>query len=332
MSERLGVAVIGLDHWYSAFMILDQLVAQADLRLVGISDSNAAHLEEARQKYSPDIATTDASQILDREDVELVFSFVPTADNVEICLQSLGRGKHTICVKPPALTVRDAARISAAADDAGVIWSASEVLPRLSAKHKYLKRIIRDGVIGSPISFYHVAHGGLPQPWAGQTGDSWWLDPQKVPGGAWLDHAIYAVDQLRWTLESEVKRVSATMSNRRRTELRMEDHGVAWLALDRGFTSVIEDAWTADIGTRFDRWIGTEGSLVVDGEGVTVHKRGTVERLDVPSDSRSAVAEIASAIRGGTKLPFTNTCSVRNLSVCLSAYESARSGKHVEPD
>src|ERR1051325_2987352 len=125
MSDSLGVAMVGLDHWYSAFMILDQIVAESDLRLVGIADSNADHLEEARTKYSPEIATTSASEILDREDVDLVFSFVPSADNFALCLESLGRGKHASCVKPPALTVAEAARLSEAADDAGVIWSSS---------------------------------------------------------------------------------------------------------------------------------------------------------------------------------------------------------------
>jgi len=106
MADTIGAAVIGLDHWYSAFMVLDQIVADEDIRLVAIAEKNASHLEEARQKYSPETSVADYGQILDDERIDVVFSFVPTAHNVEICMESLGRGKHTFCVKPPALTVK----------------------------------------------------------------------------------------------------------------------------------------------------------------------------------------------------------------------------------
>lgn len=330
MAEVVGAAVIGLDHWYSAFMVLDQIVAEEDMRLIGIADSNAPHLEEARQKYSPDSAVQDYRQILDDERIDLLFSFVPTAKNVEVCLQALGRGKHVFCVKPPAMTVEDAIRLATAAEDAGVFFSSFEVYHRLSQRSQFLKKIIQDGVIGEPISFYHVAHGGLPQPWMEQTGPSWWLDPALVPGGAWIDHAIYAVDQVRWNLEREVASVSGVISNRRHKDFAMEDHGIAIVRLGNGFTAIMEDSWTADVGTRFDRWIGTDGSLYPDGSGFVVAKRGELERLEPEAESKSTVAQLADAVRGRQKLPFTNACCVHNLAACLAVYESARTGKTVD--
>jgi len=330
LAEIVGAAVIGLDHWYSASMVLDQIEAEEDMRLIAIADSNAEHLEEARTKYSPDSAVQDFRQILDDERIDLVFSFVPTARNGEVCLEALGRGKHVFCVKPSAMTVENASSLAAAAEDAGVFFSSFEVYHRLSQRSQYLKKIIQDGIIGEPISFYHVAHGGLPQPWAGQTGASWWLDPSLVPGGAWIDHAIYAVDQIRWTLEREVDSVSGVISNRRHKDLAMEDHGVATVRLTGGFTAVMEDTWTADAGTRFDRWIGTAGSLYPDGSGFIVDKRGELERLEPEPELKSIVAQLADAVRGTQKLPFMNTCCVHNLAACLAVYKSARTGKTVQ--
>src|ERR1043165_4172484 len=120
--DSVGVAVVGLDHWYSAFNVLYQVVAEPEVRLVGIADPDAQHLEEARQKYHPETVTKEYAQLLDREDVDLVFSFTSTDRNVELCHESLGRGKHTLCVKPPALTVREANELAIAAEDSGVIW------------------------------------------------------------------------------------------------------------------------------------------------------------------------------------------------------------------
>ncbi len=332
MPEPIGVAVIGLDHWYSAFSVLDQVIAEPGMRLVGLAENNPARLEEARQKYTPDRATSHYLELLDDEAIELVFSFVTTAENVDVCLASLGRGKPTLCVKPPARTLGDAVAMSGAAEEAGVIWSSFEVSHRLTARSQFLKRILRDGVIGQPISFYHVAHGGLPQPWPDQQGDSWWLDPEKAPGGAWIDHAIYAVDQVRWIMEWEVESVSATMANKRHTDLALEDYGLAWLRLTNGFTAVLEDTWTADVGTRFDRYIGTEGSLSPDGDGFLVSKRGQTQKLDPPAETRTPFSKIAAAVRGDERLPFTHHCSVHNFSACLAAYESFRTGRHITPE
>lgn len=331
MPEPIGVAVIGLDHWYSAFMVLDQIVAEPGVRLAGIAEENSSRLEEARQKWSPETEASDFRQILDDESVDLVFSFVSTGKNVEVCMESLGRGKHTLCVKPAAKTLGDANAISSAAEDAGVIWTSFEVYHRLTERSRYLKKLLSDGVIGQPISFFHVAHGGLPQPWPEQQGDSWWLDAEQVPGGAWIDHAIYAVDQARWYFEQEVESVSANMANRKHKDLALEDYGLAWMRLTNGLTTILEDTWTAEIGTRFDRFIGTEGSLQPDGDGFIVTKRGETQRYDPPAETRSLVSHLAAAVRGEQRLPFTNTCSIHNLSACLAAYESFRTGKHTTP-
>src|SRR5437660_2549694 len=89
--------------------------------------------------------------------------------------------------------------------------------------------------------------------------------------------------------------------------------------------------WAADAGTRFDRYIGTDGNLTPDGEGFIVTKRGTTERFEVGPESRSPFAWIAAAVRGEAELPFKNTCCVANLAACLAAYESFRTAYHATP-
>src|SRR5947207_4406807 len=100
MNESIGVALIGLGHWYSAFHVLDQVVAEPSMRLVGIAERSPQRLDEARQKYSPQMAVTEPGRLLDDPSVDLVFSFVPTGENPTICLEALGRGKPPLCVKP----------------------------------------------------------------------------------------------------------------------------------------------------------------------------------------------------------------------------------------
>jgi predicted dehydrogenase len=318
-----------LDHWYSAFWVLDQIAELDDVKLIGIGERNPQRLEEARQKYSPEIADTNPARILEDERVDLVFSFVPCAQNPAICLESLGRGKHTFCVKPIAMTLEDASSLAAAAQDSGVHFSGFETYQRLTERGRFLKKILKDGIIGDPISCFQVAHSGLPQPWMEQHGDSWWLHPENVPGGAWLDHAIYAIDQLRWTLEREVQTVSGIVDNCRHKHLQLEDWGVAWLRFEDGFSAVMEDTWTADSGTHFTRLIGTEGSLELQSDYFTLHKDGKQERIEIPTDSGTPVSRLVDIIQGEAAAPFKPECSIRNLATCLAVYESARTGRHI---
>jgi len=331
MPDTIGVALVGLDHWYSAFMVLEEVAAEESMRLVAIAEEDAERLEQARSKHHPEAAVTDWRQAVEDPRVDLVFSFVDTASNPAVCLEALGRGKHVLCVKPCALTLEDANRLAAAAQDSGVIFSSFEVSHRTTAKSRFLKQLIADGSIGQPVTFYHVAHGGLPRPWPDATGHSWWLDPSRVPGGAWIDHAIYAVDQARWILDQEVVSVSAAMATRRHTHLALEDWGVAWLTLSGGAAAVLEDTWTADSGTRFDRWIGTGGSIEPAGDAFLVHAGGRTERIPIEEEGPSTMAQIAAAAAGRVRLPFTPTCCVHNLAACLAAYESARTGRHASP-
>jgi predicted dehydrogenase len=229
------------------------------------------------------------------------------------------------------MTVDDANRLVAAAEDSGVFFTGYEVQHRLTERSRHLKQILRDGTIGEPMTLYHVAHGGLPQPWAGQQGDSWWLHRDKAPGGAWIDHAIYAVDQIRWVFEQEVESVSAVGDVRRHQHLQnMEDWGLAWMRLKNGFTAIMEDTWTADSGTHFNRYIGTDGSLILESDHFLLHKKGSTERIEIPEQSRRPMSIVASAIEGRERLPFDHTDSVRNLAACLAAYESACTGKQVK--
>src|SRR5438445_13261239 len=96
-----------------------------------------------------------------------------------------------------------------------VVVASYENAIRLTDLSRFLKYILREGIIGDPISFYHVAHGGLPQPWQGQPGDSRSEERRVGKEGRWLDQAIYAMDKIRWILEKEVEYVSATLPNRR---------------------------------------------------------------------------------------------------------------------
>src|SRR5581483_11345503 len=137
---------------------------------------------------------------------------------------------------------------------------------RLSPDGQRLKEWLDAGRIGRPLRFTQMLHGSLPMAWPGSTATGWWTEPARVPGGAWLDHAIYAIDTARWLLGSEPANVMGIAANQRYPNLAVEDFGIATYTLANGAVALIEDTWTADRGAGFSRTelFGSGGTISED--------------------------------------------------------------------
>jgi predicted dehydrogenase len=184
-----------------------------------------------------------------------------------------------------------------------------------------------------------MLHGSLPMAWPGSSEAGWWTDPKRVPGGAWLDHAIYAVDSARWLLGGEMARVCGVSANQRYPDLAVEDFGMATYTMDDGAVALVEDTWTADRGFGFSRseLFGSAGTISEDS-----NLRGAVAlrgdfglegalSLDLRRESRSLVVDHMAAVARGEAEPAATVEDGRaNLAACLAFYESAREGKSVE--
>ena len=330
----LGIAVVGLDHWYTAFGALDTCAASEATPLVAVVEGDAARREEVRGKYAGVPLVTDSlAEALAREDVALVAICASTDQAPEIAKAALAAGKHVVSVKPPARTLAELDGVLAAADASGRFYGSFEGMQRLHPRTLILRDLIRDGAIGTPLSYHQIGHGGLPAPWpGGQSGaPSWWIDAAKVPGGAWLDHAIYAVDLARFVFGGEVTYATGLIENRVLTDLvGLEDYGAALLRLSpasggANVSLLIEDTWAAKPGggTHMGLILGSEGSIRAEGGGWSVTKGGQVTQHDVPESKFFCFDLLADLLERGETPPFGPADARANLAACLAVYEAA---------
>jgi predicted dehydrogenase len=332
MPKKLGVAVVGFDHWYTAFPTAEAAKTMRDTRLVALADRSQARLKEVAAKYEPEYSTTDIGRVIADESVDVVCSLINTRDNVEVTKQALRAGKHVICVKPMAMNLRQVDQLIALAEkQQRVLWCFDQ-LGRTSVDPQ-VKAALK-GAIGTPLVFYHVMAAGLPKSWPNNTNSGWWIDPELVPWGAWADHSIYTIDMLRALLDSDVVEAYGTIANRVHTGLGVEDHGLGVLRFDNGLTAVIEDSWTADgywphwtkiVGTKgvvhMDRVAFSEPVVIATAKGVKpAPARGAQKRsfLDVP----------LKLIRDGVTDPSPARESRRNMEIALAVYQASRTGRY----
>ena len=325
-----GIAVVGLDHWYTAFGVLDATHKNTDATLIGAWDKNAARRDEIKNKYGDIFVPSDASELWKRADVDLVCVCTATDEAVPLCKAALQAGKNVLSVKPPARSLPELDGVLEVVKASGKWYGSFEGIQRLHPKNAALREIIASGVIGSPLSYHQTAHGGLPSPWPGQSGASWWLDASKVPGGAWIDHAIYSVDLARFIFGGEITHVTGHTEKRTHKDLALEDYGVSLMRLRTGagahVSLLFEDTWSNETGGGFSdsMIIGTKGSIKASPEGWAVTSGGKTTQHAVPDAPYFQFAPLAKMLSSGTPPPFGAADARANLAACLQFYASAK--------
>jgi predicted dehydrogenase len=334
MTGRIGVGLVGMDHWYTALAVLRNVGQGA--KLVAVADRSRKRLDQVAGRHAADYSTTDFDKVIADPNVHLVVSQVNTRDNVAVTRKALRAGKHVACVKPMAMNLRQADSLIELAEEQGcVLWSFDQL--GSAAASPRLKSLLKGGAIGQPIAFYQTMWAGLPMPWEGQTGPSWWLDPELVPFGAWADHAIYTIAMLRSLFDAEVELVQAEMGNKRYPKLKLEDYGVATLRFTNGLVAVVEQTWTG--GPYYPSWTkieGNEGVIHMEraafgDDPVLVTAKGAKPLKLAPRRRGSSLDTVLGLIREGKAKPSPARESRTNLAVALAAYKSAKTGRAVAP-
>lgn len=167
-----GIAPVHLQGWLAL-----------DAEVVIYSQDGAAELAEGH----------DVSVVADLADlwprVDLVDIVSPTSTHVELALTAIGHGKHVICEKPLARTSAEAARVVAAAEEAGVHLFPAHVV-RYFPEYAAARAAIADGQIGNVAVCRFRRMSSAPK--------APWFYDEAVSGGIVLDQMIHDLDQARW--------------------------------------------------------------------------------------------------------------------------------------
>jgi predicted dehydrogenase len=335
MPGPIRFAIIGLDHWYSAVSLAESFAKHPDIDLVGIADRSEKRAHEIAEQMGAPRISTDLNEFILDSNIDAIGSFVTVDQNPEIVIAAAEAGKHILSVKPLARTLDEATHIVQVVKKAGVTFIPAETLSRETDEKQKIHSIVRSGKLGRLVSGTFILGGGLPAAWPGGRADGgWWADPQRVPGGAWIDHSVYQIDLIRWLLGERVNSVSGRISNLVHKNIRVEDYGHAIIEFEGGSIFSLEDTWSSPkgAGRMASSLIGTEGVLNID----TVTGRLSISGADgwnhepAPSDT-TPVGPIVDQIRGKQTSLGTVEDAWENLAVGTAFYESVANSSLVTP-
>lgn len=118
------------------------------VKLVAVCDLYDGRLAEAKKRWGQDIFTTrDYQEILERKDVDAVIIATPDHWHKDISVAAMNKGKHVYCEKPMVHDISEAPAIIAAQNRNQVIFEVgSQGMSSLG--NEKAKDLLRDGAIG----------------------------------------------------------------------------------------------------------------------------------------------------------------------------------------
>jgi predicted dehydrogenase len=179
----------------------------ATLSAVAGSTENRADSGSAEWRFSAPVVSVEA--LLADPTIDVVHVCVPNDMHYALSVAAIAAGKHVVCEKPLALTVEQAADLTARAVRAGVVAT----IPFVYRYHPLVVEA-RSRVLAGDAGRIHLVHGSYLQDWlSSATDDNWRVDPDR--GGdsrAFSDIGSHWCDIVEWVSGLRITSVSAATS------------------------------------------------------------------------------------------------------------------------
>jgi scyllo-inositol 2-dehydrogenase (NAD+) len=263
MSRPLGVAVVGTG-WCGGIRA-ETLAGHPLVKSLHLAEIRPERLHELAQKLKPATATADYKELL-KKDIDAVYiSATPESTHYPMARDLLAAGKHVFLEKPIALTLEEADELIRLAKGRKFTIGYSQ---RFNPKYAYVRKCIRDGTIGRPVSALVSRHitRGLGTKITGRTK----LSPAAM-------ECTHDLDFLLWCLEpakpvrvySQVNYGALQENIGSASGARVPDTQWLMVTLDNGITFVVGGGWSLPPGypnfsTTWIEMVGTEGAVMVD--------------------------------------------------------------------
>jgi len=305
------------------------VLAIEGLKLSAVCDTNVDRLEAALKIAPASTTFTDATQMLDSGEIDLVVISTPPNSHYKWAKEALARGIHVVLEKPMALTFQQC-------DELIALAKKSELLLVVYQNRRYdldfltMKQLISSGEIGE-IFHYECFVGGYSKPC------SYWHSDAEVSGGAIFDWGSHFIDQILDLVSSEVEFVSGLNQKRVWDHVTNADHAQVTINFKDGVqaTFINSDLAAARkpkfyvLGTKgaiIGNWDLSAGDTVADLPAIiSLHRTdGTVEVIPhLSAEPFSFHTSLAQYLQNGKPMSVVAIQSRDVVAIMQAAEESA---------
>jgi predicted dehydrogenase len=258
--KPIGVAVVGTG-WCGGIRA-ETLAAHPLVASLHLAEIRPERLHELKAKLKPKTATADYRELLKSSDIEAVYiSATPESTHYPMARDFLAAGKHVFLEKPIALELSEADELINLCKTKGLKFTIG-YSQRFNPKYAYVRKLIRDGTIGKPVSALVSRHitRGLGTKISGRIK----LSPAAM-------EATHDLDFVLWCLEpaKPVRVYSQVNYGAMKAVSGAPDTQWLTVTLDSGLSFVVGGGWSLPPGypnfsTTWIEMVGADGVVMVD--------------------------------------------------------------------
>ncbi len=260
--RQIGVAVVGTG-WCGGIRA-QTCAANPLVKSLHLAEIRPERLAEVAAATRPASAVTDYRELLGIGEIEAVYvSATPETTHFPMARDFLAAGKHVFLEKPIALELEEADELIALARDKRLKFSIG-YSQRFNPKFAYVRKSIRDGTIGRPVSALVSRHitRSLGKKISGRIK----LSPAAMESTHDLDFVFWCLEPARPVRVYSQQNYGVM---RETTGADIADTQWIMVTMDNGLAVVVGGGWTLPPGypnfsTTWIEMVGTDGALLVD--------------------------------------------------------------------
>jgi predicted dehydrogenase len=323
---RYGILGFGL---HAVRRLMPGFALASNSRVTALSRRDMKQAQASATEYNIPHAFDSAADLCRSSEVDAVFVATPDCSHLKDVLLALESGKPVLCEKPMGMNAAECRQMVEAARRAKLLLGVAQVF-RFERSTASLRERVAAGQIGRPV----FARAEFSYP-ARTHPRKWLTDARMAAGGPVADVGVHCVDALRYILNDEIVRVTASGQSDKDSG-DVEAAAVLSLQFMRGTLGSVLVSSRAEYRTPIE-FVGETGVLRADDAfsversiAIELRRGGSVVEKKTVSNSDAYARQVdafSSAIEGNLEFPVPGEEGWQNQEVLDAAYRSLKSGK-----
>jgi predicted dehydrogenase len=337
--KRLGFAVVGLGH-LAIEQVLPAFGESRKGKLVGLVSGSSEKASKLAAQYGVSEKNVfdyrHYDRLADNPEIQVVYIALPNSMHAEYTIRAARHGKHVLCEKPMATTIKDGEQmIEECAKASRQLMIAYRI--QYEPHNRAAREFVRNKHFGDVkyIDAFNGQRQGDPAQWR--------MDKKLSGGGSLVDLGIYCLNTIRFLLGEEPVEVKASWQSpandpRFRS---VEDLVTFQLRFPSGVLAHCASSYDSYNSKRYriattEGWLGLEPAFPYRGIEMQTAKleagKGRVDHPQIESKNQFAVEidHMADCVRENRK-PFTpGEEGLQDQRIMSAIYESAQANSVVK--
>jgi len=342
----VGCGMVSRNH-------IEAFHAASGVEVVAVSDVDLERAQAQAHKHGIPFACGSLEELL-AHGVDIVSVCTPHPTHEEVVLAAARAGAHVLCEKPIAVDLAAAQRMVRVCRESGVTLGVL-FQRRFWPAAQRIRRAIDDGTLGTPV-LGHVSVQ-LHRNREYYAKDAWRGTWGTGGGGVLMTQAVHYIDLVQWFM-GRVTSVQGAMGTYKHGDvIEVEDSATAVLTFESGAMATVNASTVVTPALGIDIRVtgstgatvglrefpeGTEGVNHLWASGSAIESAPMPQGVNPNADLAQIngrlvpfhvlqVADFVEAVREGRAPAVTGEDAFAALGIVLAVYESARSGRPVDP-